>query len=167
MKIGDFNFEKVQDKAISKCLMRSFKEGGNLMSVRRRFNGYHQLISRCYVSRKSHGSESVSLNVSYWPDDIGVYYDSTIARFIYYALLACNIKFENFSGLSGRLVGLFENIMYNPSNAFDCYDGDIFSYRDIILKAFKNNAIIFYIKTNGPPFRTLFVINIFIGQKTI
>ena len=75
------NFEKEEDEAVFKVLLRCIKESRNKClgpSARVITNGVldkHKLMSACYKSRHTHGGESFHTNIQYWFGDCGMNYD--------------------------------------------------------------------------------------------
>ena len=111
MKLSERKLEKKNDNIAFKALLRSIKESKNCYSyVIKRYKSLGEIISKCYLSRETHPNEEYYTNISYWPDDIGLSFDSP-TKFFYLSLIITSVKGRVPADLKKRFEERFQNMV--------------------------------------------------------
>ena len=93
MNINNHKFEKRNDKAVFKALIRCYKDDGKLCDFYRNKRGIQYIINHCYSSRHRHIDEPYQINIHYWPGDIpGGSFKHSITNFLYAVRLVNAMK---------------------------------------------------------------------------
>ena len=118
MNINKHKFEKRNDKAVFKALIRCYKDDGKLWVFYKNKRGLQYIMNHCYSSRHRHYDEPYQTNIHYWPGDIpGGSFKHSITNFLYAVRLVNAMKAKITASLKGYLQEEENNILttYNDT----------------------------------------------------
>ena len=112
MNINNHKFEKRNDKAVFKALIRCYKDDGKLWNFYKNKRGLQYIIDHCYSSRHRHPDEPYQTNIHFWPSDIpGGSFKHSITEFLYAVRLVNAMKAKITASLKGHLQEEESNII--------------------------------------------------------
>lgn len=113
MNLEKYKFEKRNDRAVFKVLLRCYKDDGKFSRCYALKRNFRYIVEHCYRSRHSHPNENYQRNIWYWPSDIpGGGFSHSVMSFIYVVRLINALKAKP-KELITRLKEAENDIIYN------------------------------------------------------